>query len=112
MTINIRYRVSYLTYVAITNHNKAAKSQAIEATRVDDVAAHEEVARAKAHTKETNAQTTQLLKKFEDFQKQVFVMIQSGQAGPSIAPSSAHPTTHFDYVDESYEQLVDEDENE
>lgn len=30
-------------------------------------------------------------------------MIQSGQAGPSIAPSSAHPTTHSDYVDESYE---------
>lgn len=58
MTINIRYRVSYLTYVAITNHNKAAKSQAIEAIRVDDVAAHEEVARAKAHTKETNAQIT------------------------------------------------------
>ena len=101
MTVNIRCGMSYLTYVADTNHNRETETQAIEAARADTDATREEAATS-------NALSAALKKKFEDFQKQVFAMIQTG---PSTALSSAHPIIHHDHNDASDEQSVDKDEN-
>lgn len=61
--------VPYLTQVVITNHNREVYRKVIKVTRTDDAATHEEVARANARAEETNAQTSELAKKFEYFHK-------------------------------------------
>ena len=85
---NVRYRVSFLTQVSITNPNREADSQAIEAARAEAAAAREEAARA-------NAWTDELEKQFEEFRK-MFDMFRSRQAGPSSAPSSEH--SHYNFL--------------
>lgn len=102
--------MSYLTQVTITNHNREEESQVIEAARANVVVTLEEVAFADARAEEARAQTTELEKKFEEFQKSMFAMWLSGQASPSTALSSVHLNTHHDYDDESDEQSVDLDE--
>lgn len=80
------YGVECLT-LTISNPNREAESQSIEAARVEAYRAREEDALANARANEAKAKTTDLKRKFEEFHIQLFAW-QSGQAGPSIAPSS------------------------
>lgn len=113
VNINIKYGVSYLTQVTVTNHNRKAESQAIKVARVKASAAREKAALANARADvanaragEAKAETVELAKQFEEFKKQMFVMWQSGQVGPSSAPSSIYPNSHHDY--ESDEPSADQ----
>ncbi|XP_058751639.1 uncharacterized protein LOC131645254 [Vicia villosa] len=90
---NVRYGVSFLTQVSITNPNREADNQAIEAARAEAAAAREEAARA-------NARTDELAKQFEDLRK-MFDMFQSRQTGSSSAPSSVH--VHYNYSEDEEE---------
>ncbi|XP_058735947.1 uncharacterized protein LOC131608020 [Vicia villosa] len=90
---NVRYGVSFLTQVSITNPNREADNQAIEAARAEAAAACEEAARA-------NARTDELAKQFEDLRK-MFDMFQSRQAG---RPSTSSEHSHYDYSEEEEDE--------
>ncbi|XP_058731848.1 uncharacterized protein LOC131603526 isoform X2 [Vicia villosa] len=97
---NVRHGVSFLTQVSISNPNREADNQAIEAARAEAAAAREEAARA-------NARTDELAKQFEDLRK-MFDMFQSRQAGSSRAPSSEH--AHYNYSEDEDEDEDEEDD--
>ncbi|CAI8587754.1 unnamed protein product [Vicia faba] len=92
MTVNIQYEVSYLTQ-ASREHEEAALANA----RVDE---------ANANAREAMAETAELKRKFEEFQKQLFAW-QSGQAGTFTIPSSVHPSAYDHYDDDSDGQSLD-----
>ncbi|KAI5418687.1 hypothetical protein KIW84_043061 [Lathyrus oleraceus] len=109
MAVNIRCGVSYLTQLTISNPNREAESQAIKTARAEASRAREEDALANARANEAKAKTTDLKRKFEEFHIQLFAW-QTGQAGPSIAPSSVDHNTHGHYDDDSDEQALDLEE--
>ncbi|KAL5060004.1 hypothetical protein RYX36_031608, partial [Vicia faba] len=92
--------------VTISNSNREVESQYIEMARVEAYRAREEAALANARANETNvnareamAEIAKLKRKFEEFQKQLFVW-QSGQEGTFIIPSSVHPSASDHYDDD------------
>ncbi|KAI5389871.1 hypothetical protein KIW84_075251 [Lathyrus oleraceus] len=97
IAVNIRYGVSYLTQVTVTNHNREVENQAIEAARDKTSAAHEDNALADVHVDEAKAETTELARKFGELKKKVFSMWQSDQAGPSTAPFSVLQLEYHDF---------------
>ena len=106
LAVNIQYGVSYLTQVTVSNHNREAESQAIEAARAEASIAREEAALANERADRAMTETAELKRQFQEFQKEMFAW-KSGQEGPSIAPSSVHPITHDHYDDDSDEQSLD-----
>ncbi|KAL5055084.1 hypothetical protein RYX36_035766 [Vicia faba] len=113
MAVNIQYEVSYLTHVTISNSDREAENQVIDMARAEASRACEEAALANARADEVNAdareamaKTTELKRKFEEFQKQQFAW-QSGQVGTSIVPSSVHPSASDHYDDDSDGQSLD-----
>ncbi|CAI8614609.1 unnamed protein product [Vicia faba] len=81
--------------------------------RVEAYRAREEAALANARANETNvnareamAEIAKLKRKFEEFQKQLFVW-QSGQEGTFIIPSSVHPSASDHYDDDFDGQSLD-----
>lgn len=48
MTVNVRHKMSYLTQVTITNHNREVENQVIEVARAEAFAACEETVLANA----------------------------------------------------------------
>ncbi|KAL5078722.1 hypothetical protein RYX36_007143 [Vicia faba] len=110
MEVNIQYGVSYLTQVTISNSNREAESQAIEMARAEASREREEATLANARADEANANareamadTTEMKRKFEEFQKQLFAC----QAGTSTFPSSVHPSVGDHYDDDSDGQSLD-----
>lgn len=98
-----------MTQVTISNPNREVESQAIEEARAEASRAREEAALANARANKAKVEITDLKRKFEEFQKKLFAW-QSGQACPSIAPSSANPNTHGHYNDDSDEKSLDLEE--
>ncbi|XP_058778900.1 uncharacterized protein LOC131652921 isoform X2 [Vicia villosa] len=82
MAVNVQYGVSCLTEVTVSKPNREVDSQAIEAAKAEACKAREEAALANARADKAIAETADLKRQFEEFQKQLWAL-QSSQTGPS-----------------------------